>query len=92
MVNRMRCIASLAGTLLPFPVLLAACGGDDAGLTRAEVEEIVREAIASIPSEATPAEYTQHVVRNAIARYETQGLDATLAHYNSPQSLEASSV
>ena len=58
------------------------------GLTRAEVEEIVRAAIASIPSKSAPAEYTQHFVQNAIARYEAQGLDATLAHYNSPQSVD----
>ena len=58
------------------------------GLTRAEVEEIVRAAIAGIPSKATPAKYTQYVVDNAVARYETQGLDATLAHYNSPQSVD----
>ncbi len=58
------------------------------GLTRAEVEEIVRAAIASIPSRSAPAEYTQHFVDNAIARYEAQGLDATLAHYNSPQSVD----
>ncbi len=58
------------------------------GLTRAEVEEIVREAIVSIPSKSAPAEYTQHFVGNAIARYEAQGLDATLAHYNSPQSVD----
>ena len=57
-------------------------------LTRADVEEIVRAAIASIPSRSAPAEYTQHVVDNAIARYETQGLDAALAHYNSPQSVD----
>ena len=29
------------------------------GLSRAEVEEIVRAAIASIPSKSAPAEYTQ---------------------------------
>ena len=58
------------------------------GLTRAEVEEIVRAAIASIPSKASPAEYTRHFVSNAIARYESQGRDAALAHYNSPQSVD----
>ena len=58
------------------------------GLTRAEVEEIVRAAIAGIPSKAAPADYTKHFVDNAIARYEAQGLDATLAHYNSPQSVD----
>ena len=58
------------------------------GLSRAEVEEIVRAVIASIPSKATPAEYTQHVVDNAISRYESHGLDATLAHYNRPESVD----
>ena len=137
MTGRARRIALAAGLLLLIPALLAACGDGDTGLTRAEVEEIVREemaaqsqdagvspgmtpddvegivndvieempqpeqgltraeveetvwaAIASIPSKATPAEYTQYVVDNAIARYQAQGLDAALAHYNSPQSID----
>ena len=58
------------------------------GLSRADVEEIVRAAIASIPSRSAPAEYTRHFVSSAIARYEAQGRDATLAHYNSPQSVD----
>ncbi len=115
----MRRAIATAGILLVVFALFAACSGDDEGLTRAEVEEIVREevaeatsnddtaampveqgltraeveeivreAIASIPSKATPAEYTRHFVDNAIARYETQGLEAALAHYNSPQSVD----
>ena len=58
------------------------------GLTAEEAERIARAAIASIPSKSAPAEYTQHVVENAIARYETQGLDTTLAHYNRPESVD----
>ena len=58
------------------------------GLTRAEVEEIVRAAIAGLPSRSDPAGYTQHFVDNAIARYEAQGLDATLAHYNRAESVD----
>ena len=119
MTGRTRRIALAGGLLLLISALFAACGGGDAGLSRAEVEEIVRdevaeatsnddttampveqgltraeveaivrEAIASIPSKATPAEYTQYFVENAIARYESQGLDSTLAHYNSPQSID----
>ena len=91
--------------------LSAACGDGDAGLTRAEVEEIVREemaaapppsdpfpavtraeveeivraAVASIPPRSAPADYTRFVVESAIARYETQGLEAVLAHYNRPR-------
>ena len=60
----------------------------DPGLSRAEVEEIVRAAIAAIPSRSAPAEYTRRFVENAIARYEAQGLDATLAHYNRAQSID----
>ena len=106
----MRRVIVTAALLLLASALLAACGDSDAGLTRAEVEEIVRaetaaasasegvtraevEAIvraatAAVPSKAAPAEYTQHVVDTAIARYQAQGLDATLAHYNSPQSID----
>ena len=124
----MRRVIVTAALLLLVPALLVACGGDDPGLTRAEVEEIVRAemaalpdeaqsegsisnddvaampaqqgltraeveaivraVIAGIPSKSTPAEYTQYVVDNAVARYESQGLDATLAHYNSPQSID----
>ena len=58
------------------------------GLTRAEVEGIVNDAIASIPSRSAPAEYTQYFVDSAIARYESQGLDATLAHYNRAESVD----
>ena len=106
----MRRVIVTAALLLLVPALLAACGGDDPGLTRAEVEEIVRAematssasqgvtraeveaivraAMAAVPSKSTPAEYTQYFVDNAVARYESQGLDATLAHYNSPQSID----
>ena len=119
------------------PLLLVACGDRDAGLSRAEVEEIVREemaeapatpqsergltraeverivqdaiadipdpqpgltsseaeriargVIASIPPKSAPAEYTRFFVDNAVSLYETQGLDATLAYYNRPESID----
>ena len=60
----------------------------EAGLSRAEVEEIVRAAIASIPPRSAPAEYTRFFVDSAIARYETNGLEATLAHYNREESVD----
>ncbi|MCY4517166.1 MAG: hypothetical protein OXB99_08015 [Acidimicrobiaceae bacterium] len=58
------------------------------GLTRSEVEEIVEAAVAGVPSESAPAEYTQHLVAEAISRYEAEGLDATLAHYNRAESVD----
>ena len=37
---------------------------------------------------AAPAEYTQYLVRQAIARYESEGREATIAYYNSPESVD----
>ena len=141
---------ALSALLLTASLLLAACGGDDPGLTRAEVEEIVRAelaaessesvdgtvnpdtsdvaadkasltraeveeivtaaigaipeprpgltadeaeriaraAVAGIPPRSAPADYTRHFVESAVARYEIKGLDAALAHYNRPESID----
>ena len=48
-------VFTLAGPLLLVPALLVACGGDDTGLTRAEVEEIAREEVADLPDETRSA-------------------------------------
>ena len=58
------------------------------GITSAETEQIARGVVASIPPKSSPAEYTKFFVDNAISRYETQGLDATLAHYNREESID----
>ena len=42
----------------------------------------------SAPSKSDPVAYTRFVVDEAIARYEAEGLDAVLAHYNSPDSID----
>ena len=47
MPGPMRHAIALAGLLLLLPLLLAACGDGDAGLTRAEVQKIVREEMAA---------------------------------------------
>ncbi len=106
-------LVALAVFLLP---LLVGCGnGQDAGPSRAEVEEIVDERIrtaiadvpqsqppltsagveeiargivASIPPRSAPSDYTKFFVQNAIIRYDAQGLDATLAHYNRGESID----
>ena len=39
------------------------------------------------PSTSEPAAYTQALVEEAIARYARDGLDATVAHYNTPESV-----
>ena len=40
------------------------------------------------PPRWSPAEYTQYLVKDAIKRYETEGLDATVAYYNTPESID----
>ena len=60
----------------------------DSGLTRADAERIARGVVAAIPPRSAPAQYTRFFVDNAICRYETQGLDATLAHYNREASVD----
>ena len=67
---------------------MAEMSSAEPGLTRAEVEKIVRAAIASIPPRSAPADYTRFFVESAIARYDTQGLEATLAHYNRAESVD----
>ena len=75
-----------AAALVVAAAALAGCG--DAGLTRADVEAIVRAELAAVPPKSAPADYTKHVVANAIARYRADGLDAAVAHYNSPNSVD----
>ena len=58
------------------------------GLTSADVQRIAQGVVAAIPSKSAPIEYTKFFVDKAISRYETQGLDATLAHYNRPESID----
>ena len=41
-----------------------------------------------LPSKSEPAAYTQAFVERAIHRYNTEGLQATLDYYNSPQSID----
>ena len=60
----------------------------DPGLTNAEVELIERNVMVSIPPRSAPADYTKFFVEKAISNYEIQGLDATLAHYNRPDSVD----
>ena len=57
-------------------------------LTREEVRRIARNAVASIPPKSAPAEFTKFFVDNAISRYRSQGLDATLSHYNRAESID----
>ena len=38
--------------------------------------------MAAVPPKSTPADYTKFLVRDAISRYESEGLEETVAYYN----------
>ena len=59
-----------------------------AGLTAADAERITRGVMASVPPRSPPAEFTKFFVEDAISRYETLGLDTTLAYYNRQESVD----
>ena len=67
---------------------VAAIPQPEPGLTSADAERIARGIVSSIPPRSAPADYTKFFVDNAISYYETQGLDATLAHYNREESVD----
>ena len=58
------------------------------GLSREEAGLIARSALASIPPRSAVAEYTKFFVNNAVSRYESEGLEATLAYYSRPDSVD----
>ncbi len=57
-------------------------------LSRADVQRIARNVVASIPLRSAPAEYTKFFVENAISKYDSEGLDATLNYYNRLESVD----
>ena len=69
----------------------------DQGQAREQVEEVVRATMAdmpetgagvSVPRKSTPDQFTRFFVNEAVNRYESEGLDATLAYYNTKESTD----
>ena len=60
----------------------------DPGLTADEAVRLARYALATVPPKTSPAEYTKFFVSNAISRYETEGREATLAHYSQVENID----
>ena len=58
------------------------------GIAASDARQIARSVVASIPPRSAAADYTRFFVESAIIHYETQGLDATLAHYNRAESID----
>ena len=50
--------------------------------------QMAAAAETSAPPKWQPADYTQHFVRTAIRMYQDEGLDATVAHYNTQGSID----
>ena len=65
---------------------LAGIPAPEPGLSEEEVRAIAAQAaahaLATVPQKSDPPGYTKFVVDNAIARYDSEGLDAALAHPN----------
>ena len=60
----------------------------DPEVTSAKIEEMIRYAVASIPPRSDPAAYTKFVVDNAVSRYDTEGLAATVDYYSRHTSID----
>ena len=56
--------------------------------TSKKTEQMADGKMALAPRRSSPSEYTQYLVKNAIGRYESEGLDATLAYYNTKESID----
>ncbi len=70
---------------------IAAIPEPEPGLTEAQVAQIALDAAITIPPKSSqPADYTKFFVQNAIDRYESEGLEATLDYYNSLESVDGS--
>ena len=51
-------------------------------------KQIAEAKLAYVPLKSTPDDYTQYMVKDAIKRYESDGLDNTVAYYNTPVSID----
>ena len=56
--------------------------------TSKKAEQMADGKMALAPRRSSPSEYTQYLVKNAISKYESEGLDATLAYYNTKESID----
>ena len=76
-------IVSVAALIVAI-VAMARTAEPDA-LTRAEAEQLIDQAVARA---VDPAAYTQHVVREAIDRYDAEGREASIAYHSSQESID----
>ena len=68
--------------------IVQAAIADIPALDTMKTTEMADAKVSYVPPKYAPAEYTQYLVKDAIKRYETEGLDATVAYYNTPESID----
>ena len=76
-------MATVAGILAIIALIIAIAG--TTGVTREEAQEMVDDAVVRV---ADPAGYTQHVVQEAIDRYDADGREAAIAYHQSKESID----
>ena len=64
--------------------------GPEAGIDLSDLKKALAqlEAESSAPPRWMPEEFTKYFVRAALRRYDAEGLEATAAHYNLPESTD----
>ncbi len=64
--------------------------GEAASIDEAAIADIIerQQAQAAVPPKWEPAEYTKYFVKAAINKYNLEGLDATIAYYNTQESID----
>ena len=60
----------------------------EARIAAADSQPAASQLESPVPPKWKPAEYTQHFVGQAISMYQSDGLEAIVAHYNSPDSTD----
>ena len=73
----------------PEPVDDAAAGQDDQGEQSGDAGG-VSDDDAQAMRDSDPAAYTRHLVAEAIAKFDAEGRDATIAHYSDPANVDGS--
>ena len=69
-------------------VVKALAGMKDPEVAGEKAEQMAEAKMAAMPRRSDPSEYTQYLVKKAIGMYEAEGLDATLAYYNTRESID----
>ena len=69
-------------------VVNALAGMKDTEAAGEKAEQMAEAKMSAMPRRSDPSEYTQYLVKKAIGMYEAEGLDATLAYYNTRESID----